>query len=469
MTTSVLTPSLQLLYSSSTFRITVPTVLTLLTLLTLPTPRTTPAARGDRTALATGYTCSAYYVKVGAHDQLRVVLSANTLLVHVRNDSELSRGRAHPVLLQLLKLLCCSPGGLPDSDLVLNAGDYGLVDRSKYGPRAKAADSPPPVWSFAKHPAHHLDLFYPYWLAQWLEEARRSSAATAVTPWEQKAPRLVWRGSQTGNPPTGGAREHRNTWQSDQWRFTPRGQLVRRCANLSALICDAGFHRFAPRVSEPVRHAIEAEGGGLRPRLEWAEMQRSRFVGLIDGEGGTAASRSLREFGEGGTASFKTESPDSAAEFWYALLRPYVHYVPLSPSLEDLEGRLAWARAHDGEMRRIAEAAARLKRSLLTDARILCYMRARWRRYAALLRFNPDLTRILTLTLTRYAALLRFKPSAPRASKACGVRFRRLKVLPSTAQYLLAYVERHNLTASLGWCAAVLHNHSRHPEQKGTT
>ena len=75
----------------------------------------------------------------------------------------------------------------------------------------------------------------------------------------------------------------------------------------------------------------------------------------------------------------------------------------------------------------------------------------------------------LALTMHRYAALLRFKPSAPRASKACGVRFRRLKVLSSTARYLLAYVERHNLTTSLGWCAAVLHNHSRHPEQKGST
>ena len=70
------------------------------------------------------------------------------------------------------------------------------------------------------------------------------------------------------------------------------------------------------------------------------------------------------------------------------------------------------------------------------------------------------------LTLTRYAALLRFKPSASRASKACDMRFRRLKVLSSTARYLFAYVERHNLTASLSWCAAVLHNHSRHPEQK---
>ena len=325
---------------------------------------------------------------MGAHDQLRVVLTANKLFVHVRNDSELSRGRAHPVLLQLLKLLCCSPGGLPDSDLVLNAGDYGLVPAN--GPWKKGG--PPPVWSFAKRPTEHLDLFYPYWSVLWLEKLRLGSAATTKTPWEQKASRLVWRGSQTGNPPTGDVRKHYKTWQTDRWRFTPRGQLVRRCANLSASICDAGFHRFAPGVSEPVRRAIEAEGGGLRPRLEWAEMQRNRFVGLIDGEGGTAASRSLREFGESDTVSFKTEAQAPAAEFWYALLRPYIHYVPLSPSREDLEHRLAWARAHDGEVRRIAEAAARLKRRLHTDAHVLCYKRARWRRYVVLLRFPIPLT-----------------------------------------------------------------------------
>ena len=143
------------------------------------------------------------------------------------------------------------------------------------------------------------------------------------------------------------------------------GEALRQ--SVSDSICDAGFHRFAPEVSEPDRCAIEAEGGGLRPRLEWAEMQQNRFVGLIDGEGGTSASRSLREFGESGTVLFKTESHQApAAEFWYALLRPYVHYVPLSPSLEDLEDRLAWARANDGEARRIAENAARLKRRLLT-------------------------------------------------------------------------------------------------------
>ena len=93
------------------------------------------------------------------------------------------------------------------------------------------------------------------------------------------------------------------------------GEALRQ--SVSDSICDAGFHRFAPEVSEPDRCAIEAEGGGLRPRLEWAEMQQNRFVGLIDGEGGTSASRSLREFGESGTVLFKTESHQApAAEFW---------------------------------------------------------------------------------------------------------------------------------------------------------
>ena len=382
--------------------------------------------------------------RVGQFDQLRIVLKNNVLHVHQRNDSELAKGRPHPVVLQLLKLLCSSPGGLPDADLVFNAGDYGLADRDA------AHGQPPPVWSFAKQNAQHADLYYPYWSALWLEQTR--SPAAAATPWEEKAPRLIWRGSQTGNPPTPSQPSHREapTWRSGRWRLTPRAQLVLRCANLSH-ICDAGFHRWAPYVSDGVRRDMERATGGLRPRLDWAETQRHRYVGLIEGEGGTSASRSLREFGESGTATFMTESP--AAEFWHGLLRPFVHYVPLSPGLEDLKGKLAWARANDGAMRHIARAAARLKSEALTDARILCYMRSRWRRYASLLRFEPSVRRASACP----------PPSPTGGGGACRVPFRRLKVLPSVAQKLSAYVKRHNL-ASSPWCLATLQNHSRHPE-----
>ena len=424
-------------------------------------------------AVDAAYDLLAPSAKVGARDQVRVILRSNTFFVHQRNDTDLTRGRpqyarprtaqAHrrpdsswplsaafarmcgsPLVLQLLKLLCSSPGGLPDADAVFNAGDYGLVSADK--PTASGSTTPPPVWSFAKQPAVHRDLWYPYWSTLWLEDEKLKSAVVA-TPWDQKAPRLVWRGSQTGNPPTSATSWQRNPWQTHRWRYTTRGQLVRRCANLSDAICDAGFHRWAPWVSEGVRREIEGESGALRPRLEWAEMQRNRYVALVDGEGGTSASRSVREFGEG-TATFKTESP--ASEFWYALLRPFVHYVPLSASLEDLEGRLEWARSNDALVRRISQEAAGLKRRQLTDEHILCYMRTRWRRYAGLLRFSPSVRRA--------------SACAPTGG-ACRVPFRRLKVLPTLAQKLRKYVVRHNLSSSHEWCLAVLRNHSRHPEQ----
>ena len=37
-------------------------------------------------------------------------------------------------------------------------------------------------------------------------------------------------------------------------------------------------------------------------------------------------------------------------EFWYAGLRPYVHYLPLSEGLEDLHSRIEWAKRNQGAL-----------------------------------------------------------------------------------------------------------------------
>ena len=41
-------------------------------------------------------------------------------------------------------------------------------------------------------------------------------------------------------------------------------------------------------------------------------------------------------------------TPTRAQEFWYAGLRPYVHYLPLSEGLEDLHARIEWAQRNQG-------------------------------------------------------------------------------------------------------------------------
>ena len=46
---------------------------------------------------------------------------------------------------------------------------------------------------------------------------------------------------------------------------------------------------------------------------------------------------------------------DDFVEFFQEALVPWVHYVPVSPSLEDLEEKIVWAQEHDAEAQAIAQ------------------------------------------------------------------------------------------------------------------
>jgi hypothetical protein len=63
-------------------------------------------------------------------------------------------------------------------------------------------------------------------------------------------------------------------------------------------------------------------------------------------------------------------------EFFYKLLRPWVHYVPVDGELSDLAERVRWLKAHDTEARAIAENARRLFTTRLRPQDSWCYM---WR------------------------------------------------------------------------------------------
>ena len=59
-------------------------------------------------------------------------------------------------------------------------------------------------------------------------------------------------------------------------------------------------------------------------------------------------------------------------EWWYALLRPWVHYVPISAHWADLRERLSCLRKQDALAARVAAEGRRLAQALSTDA-ALCF------------------------------------------------------------------------------------------------
>eukprot|EP00741_Cyanophora_paradoxa_P012367 tig00020610_g11950.t1 len=138
-----------------------------------------------------------------------------------------------------------------------------------------------------------------------------------------------------------------------------------------------------------------ARWGEKEPTLFWAgpadagaanavAASRYRFLTAPASRGW---SRSFRALLASGSLVFKPESP--FFEFFYPLLRPWTHYVPLGEDASDGAERAEWARRHDAAARRIAAQGAEAVRAALRFEDVLCYLRRLLEGYAALLDFAP--------------------------------------------------------------------------------
>lgn len=69
------------------------------------------------------------------------------------------------------------------------------------------------------------------------------------------------------------------------------------------------------------------------------------------------------------------QSAQQHSKFYDAELEPWVHYVPIKEDLSDLEEKVLWARAHDAEVRAVAERGTRFARERLSMQDVLEYER----------------------------------------------------------------------------------------------
>jgi EGF-domain serine glucosyl/xylosyltransferase len=128
--------------------------------------------------------------------------------------------------------------------------------------------------------------------------------------------------------------------------------------------------------------ALEVDGVNVLGNLS----QHARYKYLLSLEGHSYWSFRIRQLMHLNSALLHQDLP--CHEFWYALLRPYEHYVPISRDLADLRAQLRYVQAHDGEARRMVGRMQRLARRLLSQRAVLLYVRTLLTRYAALLKFK---------------------------------------------------------------------------------
>ena len=77
-------------------------------------------------------------------------------------------------------------------------------------------------------------------------------------------------------------------------------------------------------------------------------------------------------------------------EFFYGKMKPWIHYIPISPAatMQELTDVLHWARYNDGAAETIANAGYRFIDEHLTVESVECYWRELLQRYQKLLRYK---------------------------------------------------------------------------------
>ncbi|KAL1518865.1 hypothetical protein AB1Y20_003142 [Prymnesium parvum] len=209
------------------------------------------------------------------------------------------------------------------------------------------------------------------------------SGAAHCPPFERRTRKLFFRGGSCTGPT--------DSYRAWNWRFYNRKRISVLSRRYPDLI-DAGLVDYCGSLKvnklewpwdQQMVEEMRVEAPPSR-RVPWSSTCTFRY--LLNLDGNAAASR-LASLLHTGSAVFFADSPFK--EWWYPLLKPWVHYVPVDRSLRDLVERVEWANAHPDAVAAIGAAGAAFARQHLHKHAIACYWWQLLSEFAALQSFQP--------------------------------------------------------------------------------
>ena len=227
----------------------------------------------------------------------------------------------------------------PDLDLVVNLGDYPVRDFPVFSTWVRADDLNPRLpssahWDSGTHGADADGTAV---------RCHRIFEPEAVArPFEEREPRVVWRGSATGLWDHDVRRARVRAWLGRPWGSrVPRVTLV-RLAEHHPDVLDAAFTGFAQL------SARNASFVSARLRTEaWVPQSwflRHRYVVNVDGNVATWSFLTLL-----GSGSVVLRQESTYLEFCGPQLRAHRPWIPVAPDLSDLVERARWCLSHPDE------------------------------------------------------------------------------------------------------------------------
>ncbi|EKE08762.1 MAG: KDEL motif-containing protein 1-like protein [uncultured bacterium] len=197
----------------------------------------------------------------------------------------------------------------------------------------------------------------------WMEVSQE--VLTQDVEWEEKRERALWRGGFTdiGAP---------NGTVTEDYQSCPRYKICTLDPLfVDAKLCWAGSEAFDQFIRDA---GVWGDAATKKQHLMY------KYLPVLDGHMCTYPGYQWRLLSR--SLCLKQESDQE--QWFYAALKPSVHYLPIRNDMSDLLEKIHWAKEHDLEARKIAETARAFALDNLMPADDYLYLYLAFHRYAAL-------------------------------------------------------------------------------------
>ena len=190
-------------------------------------------------------------------------------------------------------------------------------------------------------------------------------------PWDKKISKAFWRGSTTGG-----------IYYPDIYTKFPRVKLAQLSTEFPEFL-DAKFNNIVQDWNGGINHLF-AKLGYIDHTLSISEHIKYKYQILIDGN----SAAWTRGYWQLFSNSVMLKQNSKYVQWYYGLLKPYIHYIPFDYYCSDLIEKIQWAKNNEDKVREIIINANRIAENLkYTD--MLLYLYALIIAYAKLQAFQP--------------------------------------------------------------------------------
>jgi hypothetical protein len=213
-----------------------------------------------------------------------------------------------------------------------------------------------PIFSYSRKVSQNSFLVPDSEFTKWARDQQRAERIGSAAPFESKIPKLVWRGTTTGDD-----------WTTRTIANSARYKLVKIGLENSNII-DAYFNNCCQR--DRALEQLLRSGGFIKGWMSVEDQAKYRYQILVDGNSATWCRTYWQLFS--GALIFKQKS-DWILPVHYGI-KPGVHYVEVQNDLSDLLEKLQWAIDSPNEARAIAQNALDFAKDNVTYNNLLAYV-----------------------------------------------------------------------------------------------